>query len=302
MMYTSALRENAAVLLDVDGTLVDSNDAHARAWVEAFEEAGIRVEYERVRRAIGMGGDKLVPHVAGISEDSPEGARISRRRGEIFKSRYLPSIRPFPRVRELVERFIADGFTVVVASSAKDDELAALLERANVADLIEAQTSSDDADRSKPDPDIVEAAIGRSKAPREATVMFGDTPYDVQAALRAGIAIAGLESGGWRREDLAGAVEVYADPADLYERYDQSIFARVARERGVPGRSPSSIDMTLVMMIAAGVAGAVLIALMISAISRRFSESADADTIGHERAPLGPRDRERLRRLIARTS
>lgn len=302
MIHTSALHENAAVLLDVDGTLVDSNDAHARAWVEAFEDAGIRVDYQRVRRAIGMGGDKLMPHVAGISEDSPEGAGISRRRREIFKSRYLPSIRPFPRVRELVERFIADGFTVVVASSAKDDELAALLERANVADLIEAQASSDEADRSKPDPDIVEAAIERSRAPRDATVMLGDTPYDEQAALRAGIAVVGLESGGWRREDLAGAAEVYADPADLYERYDQSIFARVARERCGPVRWASPIDMPLVMMIAAGVAGAVLVALMVSAISRRFSESADGETIGRDRAPLGPRDRERLRRLIERTS
>src|SRR5688500_14919844 len=98
-----ALRENnKAVILDVDGTIVDSNDAHARACVDAFAEAGINVSYERVRRAIGMGGDKLMPHVAGLSEESDQGRRISERRSEIFTSRYLPHIRPFPRVRELV--------------------------------------------------------------------------------------------------------------------------------------------------------------------------------------------------------
>src|SRR5918992_1568993 len=99
-----------AVILDVDGTLVDSNDAHAAAWVDAFTEAGITVDRSRVRSAIGMGGDKLMPYVSGFSESSPTGKRISERRAEIFRAHYLPLLRPFPGVRELLLRFLRDGF------------------------------------------------------------------------------------------------------------------------------------------------------------------------------------------------
>jgi HAD superfamily hydrolase (TIGR01509 family) len=225
------------VILDVDGTLVDSNDAHARAWVEALAEHGITVALERVRRAIGMGGDKLMPAVAGIEEDSPEGKRVSTRRGEIFKERYLPTLRAFPRVRELVQRFSNDGFTLAVASSAQEEELEPLLRIAGVDDLISTTTSSDDADNSKPDPDIVQAAVKRTGCDRASAVMLGDTPYDVEAALRAGIGIVGLECGGWGRADLRGASEVYADPADLLARYDTSIFARIRAARPEQSRS-----------------------------------------------------------------
>ena len=218
----------SAAILDVDGTLVDSNDAHAQAWVAAFNEAGMDVSYDRVRRSIGMGGDKLMPHVAGITENSRQGKRIGERRQEIFVSDYLPHIRPFPRVRDLVQRFRDDGFVVVIASSANDNELTSLLEIAGIADLITSSTSSDDADRSKPDPDIVVAAWRRSGASREASVMIGDTPYDVDAAARAGIAIVGVESGGWKRAELAGAVEVHPGIAELCSSYADSIFARVS--------------------------------------------------------------------------
>ena len=215
------------MILDVDGTLVDSNDAHARAWVEAFAVHGIAVAFERVRLAIGMGGDKLMPAVAAIAADSAQGKRISKRRGEIFKGRFLPALRAFPGVRELVLRFSSDGFTLAVASSAESDELAHLLEIAGVDDLIGTTTSSDDAENSKPDPDIVEAALKRTGCDPGSAVMLGDTPYDVEAALGAGIRIVGLECGGWRKADLAGASEVYVDPAGLLARYDTSLFARV---------------------------------------------------------------------------
>ena len=193
-----------AVILDVDGTLVNSNDAHAQAWVDAFNEAGIDVSYDRVRRAIGMGGDKLMPHVAGIRDDSREGSRISKRRGEIFREHHLPHLSAFPLVRDLVRQFITDGYTVVVASSAQSDELSQLLKIAGVSDLIAATASSSEASRSKPDPDIVQAALQRSGAPAEQAIMLGDTPYDVEAALRAGIAdrrrrVGRLECGGSAR-------------------------------------------------------------------------------------------------------
>ena len=215
--------------LDVDGTLIDSNDAHAQAWVAAFNEAGIDVSQDRVRRAIGMGGDKLMPHVAGLAADSAEGERISKRRGEIFQTVHLPHIQPFPRVRDLLLRFQADGFAIVVASSAQSDELDMLLEIAGVADLIMARTSSDDAERSKPDPDIVQEALRRTGARPGEAAMIGDTPYDVEAALGAGVAIVGVQTGGWGREELRGASEVHPGVAELLTHYDDSIFARLRR-------------------------------------------------------------------------
>ena len=217
---------NGAVILDVDGTLVDSNDAHARAWIDAFAACGITVSFAAVRRAIGMGGDKLMPHVAGVSQDSKQGEEVDKRRREIFRDQYLPAIRPFPRVRDLLQRFCSDGLRLGVASSASEDELERLLAIAEVSDLIAARTSSDDADNSKPDPDIVVAAIERAHVPRERVMMLGDTPYDVQAATRAGIPIVALECGGWRRDELRGASAVYLSPADLLSRYDDSPFAR----------------------------------------------------------------------------
>jgi phosphoglycolate phosphatase-like HAD superfamily hydrolase len=228
-----------AVILDVDGTLVDSNGAHARAWTDAFAEHGIAVAYERVLRSIGMGGDKLMPEVANVSEDSPLGERISTRRGEIFQAIYLPTVRAFPRARDLIQRFNDDGFTLAVASSAKEEELDPLLKRAGVRDLIQTKTSSDDAESSKPEPDIVAAALKKAKTAPRSAVMLGDTPYDVEAARRAGVAIVALECGGWTREELEGAAEVYADPADLLARYERSLFARAAAGSGRAPREPA---------------------------------------------------------------
>jgi len=220
----------AAVIFDVDGTLVDSNDAHARAWVRAFAEHGVTVAYGAVRRAIGMGGDKLMPAVAGIEEDSRQGQAISQRRAEIFKTEYLPELRAFPNTRELVARLKKDGYTLTVASSAKEDELHPLLEIANVADLIPIRTSSDDAEKSKPDPDIVAAALARSGCSAHATIMIGDTPYDIESARRAHVRTVAVECGGWFREELAGAIAIYRDPADLLAHYNESVLAHVRSE------------------------------------------------------------------------
>ena len=218
---------SGTVILDVDGTLVDSNDAHASAWVDAFATHGITVPFDLVRRRIGMGGDKLMPEVSGISEDSDQGAAIAATRAELFTRDYLPRIAAFARVRELIERFLADGLRLAVASSAKEGELTPLLEAAGVEDLIKRRTSSDDADASKPEPDIVLAALQQAKAAPEQAVMLGDTPYDIEAATRAGVRVVAVESGGWRRDELTGAAEVYRDVADILERYDSTVFARM---------------------------------------------------------------------------
>jgi HAD superfamily hydrolase (TIGR01549 family) len=217
------------VIFDVDGTLVDSNDAHARAWLAAFAEHGITVAYEPVRRAIGMGGDKLMPLVAGIGEKSSVGKRVANRRGEIFQQLWLPTLHSFPRTRELVERLRERGYTLAVASSATEEELHPLLEAAGVADLIPIRSSSDDADKSKPDPDIVKAALERTGCSADRAIMIGDTPYDVDAARRANVRMIAFECGGWGRTDLQGATEVYRGASELLDRYEESVLARLSR-------------------------------------------------------------------------
>jgi len=211
-----------AVLFDVDGTLVDSNDAHAHAWVKAFAQLGVTVDFARVRRCIGMGGDKLMPEVSGLSEDSPIGSKVATRRGEIFTTEFLPKIQPFKDAGRLVAAAKNLGLTVVAASSATKDELVALLEIAGADDVMDSATSSDDAEESKPDPDIIQAALKRAKAePREA-IMIGDTPYDVEASRRAGVRIIAFRSGGWNDADLAGAIAIYDGAWDLFQQLDES--------------------------------------------------------------------------------
>jgi HAD superfamily hydrolase (TIGR01509 family) len=215
-----------AVLLDVDGTLVDSNDLHAEAWREALADHGYHVAFERVRSLIGMGGDKLLPALSGLSDQSSEGDAISTHRSKLFMRRYLPKVKPFPNVRELLLRMREDGYRLVVATSASRDELGGLLRCANVQDLLHDETSADDADRSKPDPDIVCAALRKAGVEASEAIMLGDTPYDVEAATRAGVVIVGLRSGGYDAEGLRGALATYRDPQDLLESYASSPFAR----------------------------------------------------------------------------
>ena len=214
-----------AVLLDIDGTLLDSNDAHARAWVSAFADHGYVIPFASVRPLIGKGGDKLIPELTGLDPDSGEAARIGESRAEIFRERELPSLVPTPGARALLERLTALGFELTVATSAKADEVTALLQQAGVADLIHTASSADDAERSKPDPDIVRAALRQANRRAGECVMLGDTPYDVEAAARARVPCVTLRCGGWSDAALAGAVAVYDDPADLLAHLQTSPFA-----------------------------------------------------------------------------
>lgn len=212
----------------MDGTLIDSNGAHARAYVDAARELGLALDYEEVRQRIGKGGDKLVPEVSGLSEEEGKGKELSRRKKEIFSRHYLPGLKPTPGARELLERLRDEGIQRVVATSAKKDEMRELLEQVGIAELIDQATSSDDAEESKPDPDIVRAALKQAGSPREQTLMLGDTPYDVQAARRAGVRIVAVRCGGWSDPDLTGALAVYDDPRDLLAHFDASPFGRRA--------------------------------------------------------------------------
>lgn len=217
------------LLLDVDGTLVDSNDQHARAWVDVFAEGGDRVPYEAVRALVGMGGDKLVQVFNGLSPDEPRSRELRDRRKELFAARYLGSVRPFPGARALVERAARVGLKRVVATSASTMDLERLLEIAEVKDLIDEATSADDVAASKPEPDIVQCALQKVGCePREA-VLLGDTPWDLAAATRAGVAMVALRCGGWSDAELRSAAAIFDDPADLLRRWEASPFARPRR-------------------------------------------------------------------------
>jgi phosphoglycolate phosphatase-like HAD superfamily hydrolase len=205
----------SALLFDVDGTLIDSNAAHAQTWAQALSEQGFPCEASRVRPFVGMGGDKLLPAVAGLAEDSAQGKAIAARKKALFSER-LPRLGPTRGGRLLVSYLRKSKKRVIVATSADGQEMEALLDRAGVADLIPRRTSKDDAAQSKPDPDIVLAALAKAGSRRRDAVMIGDTPYDIEAARRAGIPSIALRCGGyWSDAELAGAVAIFDDPAGL---------------------------------------------------------------------------------------
>jgi HAD superfamily hydrolase (TIGR01509 family) len=215
-----------AVLFDVDGTLVDSVDAHARAWAEAFREFGQDIGVERVRPQIGKGGDQLLPALLPPDILAREGKAIEKRRTAIFRDRHLPHLQPLPGARELVKLVDGRGMRVALASSAKGSELAALKRIVGLeSDDLDGETSADDAQRSKPHPDIFLAALARLPGvTADEAIVVGDTPHDVEAARRAGMRCVALLSGGFSEEALrqAGGLGPYRDPAHLLEEFDLS--------------------------------------------------------------------------------
>ncbi len=202
-------------LLDVDGTLVDSNEAHAHAWAETLARYGFDVPLARVLRMIGMGGDRVIEEVTGHVRGSEANGAIGKVRSRIFRDRWLREVRTLRGSRDLVLRLRDGGYHVAVASAAKASELGPLLELANVADLIEIATTSSEVEETKPDPEIVLTALAKLSRPAESAVMVGDTPYDVHAASAAGVACIGVTSGGWTAFQLSEAISVFSGPYDL---------------------------------------------------------------------------------------
>ena len=217
-----------AVIFDIDGTLIDSVDLHAAAWQAALERFGKKVSFEEVRRQIGKGGDQLMPVFLSEKELEQFGDELERYRGELFKKEYLPRVKAFPGVPQLFETIRQDGKRIALASSAKGDELATYKKIAGIEDLVETETSSDDAARSKPCPDIFHAAVSQlGNISSENALVVGDTPYDAQAAAKARLRTVGLLCGGWSEYDLrqAGCIGIFRDAADLLARYHESPIA-----------------------------------------------------------------------------
>ena len=217
-----------AVIFDIDGTLIDSVDLHAAAWQEALRHFGHDVPFPKVRTQIGKGGDLLMAELLPEEEVRRRGKEIEEYRLELFKREYLLRVKPFPKVRELLERIRADGKRIALASSAKKEELERYKRIAGIEDLLDAETSSDDAEKSKPHPDIFEAALDRLEGITTAdAIAVGDTPYDAQAAGKAGLRTIGLLCGGWPEPELrrAGCLAIYRDPAELLAHYEQSPLA-----------------------------------------------------------------------------
>jgi HAD superfamily hydrolase (TIGR01509 family) len=216
------------IIFDIDGTLVDSNDAHAYAWQQAMAEYGYDVPFDKVRPLIGMGGDKVLPELLGIQKDSEPGSKIDRRRSQLFKERYLPHLRAFPGAMELLRHLHNQGFTLAVATSSKPDEMNSLLGviDPHVADLFTQEVSSKDATQSKPDPDAVQVALKRTQCEPDQALMIGDTAYDIESAGSAGLKTIAFRCGGWGDHDLRGAMAIYDGPADLLAHYDASSLAQ----------------------------------------------------------------------------
>jgi HAD superfamily hydrolase (TIGR01509 family) len=215
-----------AVFFDIDGTLVDSNDLHVDAWDEVFREAGNVIPRDTIHGQIGKGGDNLLPALLpDIGSDAQE--RLANRHGDVFKSRYIERVKPFPGARDLLARAKAEGLKVALASSAGSDEVDHYLDLLDARDIVDFSTSKDDAEHSKPDPGIFAAALKKSGASADSVIVIGDTPYDVEAATKLGIGSIGLLSGGFPEASLkeTGALAVYCDVAHLLADYDGSPLA-----------------------------------------------------------------------------
>jgi HAD superfamily hydrolase (TIGR01549 family) len=217
-----------AAIFDLDGTLLDSVDLHAIAWQEALLKFGHDASFDQVRSQIGKGGDKLIPVFLSADEQRDHGKEMEEWRGNRFKTEYLPLVRPFSAVPELLRRVRDAGLRIAVASSAKKDEVDKYLDIARIDDLVDLKTSSDDVEESKPAPDIFEMVLKKLKIEGADAVAIGDTPYDAEAAGKAKVATIGVLCGGfkagWLRQ--AGCVEIYPGPAALFARFPDSLLAR----------------------------------------------------------------------------
>jgi HAD superfamily hydrolase (TIGR01509 family) len=266
-----------AVIFDIDGTLIDSVDLHAHAWQEMFLRYGVKTEFRAVREQIGKGGDKLMKVFLSEEQIARWGKQIEEERTVLFKRRYLPQVKPFPRLRQLFEHLRRDEIKIALASSAKDDELHAYKKITGIEPYLDAKTSSDDVAHSKPDPDVFLAARKKLGIDPRNIIAIGDTPYDAESAGKAGMATIGLLCGGSTSAKLraAGCVALYRDPGDLLKNYDTSPLAARGTEGHVNKEKPMNANNSLYFLlgVAAGVGAGILFAPKSGNETRDFLKS-----------------------------
>ena len=215
-----------AVLLDIDGTLVDSNAVHAQTWSAACALFGYDKPPSFFEPLIGLGGDRVLALIdAVLTDDGDPGKAIASKRGEIFRAEYLSTLQPTPGAKALIEHLQRLGLQRVVASSTNAGDLDSLLDVVGIRHLIDERTTADDAAEAKPAPNIIAAALRFAKVTSAEAIMIGDTPYDIAAAGGAGVSTIAFRCGGWADADLGGAVAIYDDPADLLRNFDRSPIA-----------------------------------------------------------------------------
>jgi HAD superfamily hydrolase (TIGR01509 family) len=213
-------------ILDVDGTLVDTNYQHAVAWYRAFRQNGIVLPVWRIHRHIGMGGDQVIAALTDEQTDEEKGDDIRDAEKALYMA-MIEEVEPFDGAVELIKRLKDAGKTVVMASSAKENEVEHYLDLLEVRDLVDDWTTSADVEETKPNPDLVQAALDKAGADPGDAVMLGDTPWDCEAAGRAGVETVALMTGGFAEEELteAGAVAVFESIPELLERVGETPLA-----------------------------------------------------------------------------
>jgi HAD superfamily hydrolase (TIGR01549 family) len=210
-----------AVIFDIDGTLVDSNDLHASAWHEAFRHFGKELPYELVRSQIGKGGDLLVPDLLNAREMRQFGDSLREFRKKLYKEQYMEKVRPFEGSKATLRALRERGLRLAFASSADADEVKYYVRLLDAGDLLDGTTSKKDANLSKPSPEIFEAALKELDADDAATVVVGDTPYDILAAHRIALPIVAVRSGGFPDETLLKAEFLFDGVEQLTGRIDE---------------------------------------------------------------------------------
>jgi HAD superfamily hydrolase (TIGR01509 family) len=214
-----------AAILDVDGTLVDTNYQHALAWFRAFRQYGLVLPIWRIHRHVGMGGDQLVPSLAGEEWEAEHGEDVRAAEKALYMS-LINEVEPLEYARGLIEGFKAEGRAVVLASSAKPDEIEHYVDLLDARDLVDSWTTSGDVEKTKPEPDLVAAAL--EKAGGGPAVMLGDSTWDCESAKRADVPIVGVLTGGFSEQELldAGAVRVYHSLSDLRQQLHDTPFGQ----------------------------------------------------------------------------
>lgn len=214
-----------AIIFDIDGTLIDSVDAHTKSWVTTFNHFGHTVEFEQIRQQIGKGGEFIIEDVLSPEDVEAKGKEIRNWRSQYYYDHFLKEVQPFPKVKELFQRVHDDGLLIVLATSAQPESAEHYIELLGVSNLIEGATTTGDVEKAKPQPDVFEAALAKLEGiSAEQVIVVGDSPYDAEAAAKASLRTVGVLTGGFSEERLksAGCIAIYKDPADLLARYTES--------------------------------------------------------------------------------